>query len=464
MSERRLATILAIDVVGYSRLMQADATGVLSALNSIFRSVVKPCVEQAHGRIVKLMGDGALIEFPSARDGLECSVAVQKAMRATPAPYQYGEPLFLRMGLHVGDVLVEGQDIFGDAANVSARLEAEAEAGGILLSRTVADLAGGNLPVLLRSEGRRTLKNIASPIDTLSVDLSDQRIVASRTKRAQTLEIRYCEAKDGQRLAWTSVGEGAPIVKAPNWIGHLELDWRHPGLAPLFDSLSSRRRFVYSDARGNGLSDWEMKNISLDHFVDDLERIFDVAEVERAPIIAISQGSAIAAVFAARCPDRVSSIVIIGGFAIGRAKRDSKKDRDRAEAMRAMMQAGWDDDYPSLRDLITETIIPGASREDRRRYAEDMRNMISPENLGRYREVVDYLNVTELLPNVRCPCLVMHGKGDRMQQIEQGRKMAAGIPKAKFISLDSDNHILTENDPAWPVAEREIYAFLEATA
>ncbi len=90
--------------------------------------------------------------------------------------------------------------------------------------------------------------------------------------------------------------------------------------------------------------------------------------------------------------------------------------------------------------------------------------MISPENLGRYREVVDYLNVTELLPNVRCPCLVMHGKGDRMQPIEQGRKMAAGIPKAKFISLDSDNHILTENDPAWPVAEREIYAFLEATA
>ena len=132
--------------------------------------------------------------------------------------------------------------------------------------------------------------------------------------------------------------------------------------------------------------------------------------------------------------------------------------------MRAMMTAGWDDEYPSLRDLIAEFIIPGASAEDRRRYAEDMREMITPENMGRYRNVIDNLDVTELLPQVQAPCLVLHCKGDRLQPIEQGRKLAAGIPNARFIAYDSSNHSLTENDSCWPLAEREIHAFLEAHA
>ncbi len=180
--------------------------------------------------------------------------------------------------------------------------------------------------------------------------------------------------------------------------------------------------------------------------------------------MAISQGCAIAAAFATRAPERVSAIVMIGGFPVGRGKRKSKKDQERAQAMRAMMAAGWDDDYPSLRDLIAEHIIPVASREDRRRYAVDMREMISPENLGRYREVIDNIDVTDLLPKVQAPCLVLHCKGDRMQPIEQGRRMAAGIPNARFIAYDSNNHDITENDPCWPLAEREIHAFLEAHA
>jgi pimeloyl-ACP methyl ester carboxylesterase len=274
--------------------------------------------------------------------------------------------------------------------------------------------------------------------------------------------VRFCKSKDDQGLAWASVGDGPEIVKAPNWIGHLELDWRHPGLAHLFDSLSARRRLVYFDARGNGLSDWEMETISFDLMVDDLECVFNAASIDRAPILALSQGCAIAAAFAARAPERVSAIVMMGGFPVGRAKRKSKKDQERAKALQAMMTSGWDDEYPSLRDLIAETIIPGASREDQRRYAEDMRDMISPENLGRYREVIDNLDVTSLLPEVQTPCLVMHSKGDRMQPIEQGRKLAAGIRNARFIVYESNNHVLTENDPCWPLAEREIHTFLEA--
>lgn len=462
LNNRRLATILSIDVVGYSKLMQTDASGLLAALNSVFRSIVKPQVVKANGRIVKLLGDGAIVEFPSAYQALVAAAEIQTHMRDVNAPYTYDKPLFLRIGVHVGDIIDDGNDIFGDGVNIAARLQTEAASGGVLLSSTVADLAGGDLPVKLRREGARSLKNISKPIETLSIDFSDQASNQNRERAAQSLTINFCTSSDAQRLAWTSVGEGKPIVKAPNWIGHLEADWRNPGTVSLMEALSQYRRLVYFDSRGNGLSDWEMENISFDLLVDDLEAVFDAAGVDRAPIMALSQGGAIAVAFAVRAPERVSGIVMLGSYPVGRAARKEKGDQARAEAMQAMMSAGWDEDYPSLRDLIAETIIPGASREQRQLYAQEMRGMISPENLGRYRNVVDSMDVTELLPKVQAPCLVLHSKGDRMQPVEQGRKMAAGIPNSRFITYDSNNHLLPENDPCWPKAEREIQTFLDS--
>ena len=244
MAERRMATILAIDVVGYSRMMQSDAAGVLAALNSIFNKSVKPSVAGKNGRVVKLLGDGALIEFQSAYEALSCAAAIQEDLRGTNAPYSYCEPIFLRMGLHAGDVLVEGEDIFGDGVNIAVRLEAEAEAGGILLSRTVADLAGNDLPYRLRHEGTHSFKNIAKPIETLSVDLSDEQVAAERARMAKSQEVRFCQAKDNLRLAWTTAGSGPPIIKAQNWISHIEIDWRDPSTAHIFASLASRYRLV----------------------------------------------------------------------------------------------------------------------------------------------------------------------------------------------------------------------------
>jgi class 3 adenylate cyclase/pimeloyl-ACP methyl ester carboxylesterase len=464
MSKRRLSAILALDVVGYSRMMQKDAAGVLAALNAIYRSVVTPAVAAAEGRVVKLLGDGALIEFPAAAQALRCAVRIQRELRRPDSPYRSPEPINVRAGLHAGDVVVEGDDIFGDGVNIAARLQSAAQPGGILASRIFCDLAGSDMPVRLRREGAHSFKGIAQPIEVLSVDFTDPEVEARHALLAQAQEIRFCTTKDNVRLAWTANGDGPTVVKAPNWIGHLELDWRNPGLAPITTSIAEQYRLVRFDARGNGLSDWDLEEISFDRFVDDLECVFDAADVERAPILAISQGCAAAAAFAARRPERVSAIVMIGGFPLGRAKRGSKKDSELAKAFRAMMAAGWDDDYPSLRDLLAQVIIPGASEEERRLYAEDMREKISPENLGLYRDAVDNLDVTQLLPNVTAPCLVLHCRGDRMQPIEQGRKLAAGLPNSRFIAYDSVNHLVPENDPVWPLLEREVRAFLAAHA
>ena len=464
MPKRRLSAILALDVVGYSSMMQRDAAGLLASLNAIFRSVVTPAVAAAEGRVVKLLGDGVLIEFPAAAQALRCAVRIQQELRRPDSPYRSPEPIKLRAGLHAGDVVVEGDDIFGDGVNIAARLQSAAQPGGILASRIFCDLAGSDIPVRLRREGAHSFKGIAQPIEVLSVDFTDPEVAARRASMAQAQEIRFCTSKDNVRLAWTVNGDGRTVVKAPNWIGHLELDWHNPGFAPITTAIAEQWRLVRFDARGTGLSDWDLEEISFDHFVGDLERVFDAAEVERAPILAISQGCAIAAGFAVRRPERVSAIVMIGGFPVGRAKRRSPKDRVRAKAMQAMMAAGWDDDYPSLRDLLAQIIIPGASEEERRQYAEDMREMISPENLGRYRDVIDNLDVTQLLPNVTAPCLVVHCRGDRMQPIEQGRMLAAGLPDSRFIAYDSVNHLVPENDPVWPLLERDVLAFLAAQA
>ena len=129
-----------------------------------------------------------------------------------------------------------------------------------------------------------------------------------------------------------------------------------------------------------------------------------------------------------------------------------------------MMATGWDDPYPSLRDLLAHLIVPAASEEDRRQYAEDMRQIISPENMARFRQAFDAIDVTHLLSDVTAPCLVLHCGGDRLQPVEQGRAFAAGLPDARFIVYESANHAPTENDPAWPLMKREIQEFLAAYA
>jgi len=312
----------------------------------------------------------------------------------------------------------------------------------------------------LKGEGLHSFKGITDPIEVLSVDFVDTASTRSPLAFATSQKIQYCRTADGLNLAWSRVGDGTPVVKAPNWIGHLERDWHNAAFAPILRAVAEHHQLVRFDARLNGLSDWDADTCTFDSFVIDLKTIFDSADVDRAPILALSQGSAVAAAFAARWPERVSAIVMIGGFPVGRAKRTSKKDVERATAMRQMMTSGWDDDYPSLRDLMAQILVPGASQEDRRKYAEDMRKMISPENIGRYRDVIDYIDIRSQLSDVTVPCLICHATGDRMQPIEQGRLMAKGLPNARFIAYESANHCMPHNDPEWPRLRRDVLEFL----
>lgn len=256
MSQRRLAAILSLDVVGYSRMMQGGSGPLLKTLNGLYRDLVAPVVRANKGRVVKLLGDGALIEFPSAGRALEATISIQMRLREPNHPYRTPERIQLRAGLHVGDITVDGDDIFGDGVNIAARLQAAADPGGVLASRMVCDLAGADFADRLRGQGLHDFKGIAKPIEVLSVDFTERDKSKATPAFATMQEIRYCRTDDGANLAWSAFGDGPTIVKAPNWVGHLELDWRNPGIATICASVARSHRLIRFDARLNGLSDW----------------------------------------------------------------------------------------------------------------------------------------------------------------------------------------------------------------
>src|SRR5205807_4887221 len=169
--ERRLTAILAADVVGYSRLMGANESGTLAALDTLRTDLVDPKISEHQGRIVKLTGDGMLVEFPSVVNAVACATDIQRSVRNRNASLPPDHRIEFRMGVNVGDVIVQGEDIFGDGVNLAARLESIAPVGGITVSQAVRDHIGKRLNLVFEDMGERRLKNIESPIRVYSISL-----------------------------------------------------------------------------------------------------------------------------------------------------------------------------------------------------------------------------------------------------------------------------------------------------
>ena len=457
-AERRLAAILATDVVGYSRLMGGDEEGTLAALKSLRESLIDQKIAEHRGRIVKTTGDGALVEFASAVDAVRCAIDIQRAMIERNGEIPEDRRIELRIGINVGDIIIEGEDIFGDGVNIAARLEGIAEAGGICISRQVFDQIEGKLQLAYRQMGPQNLKNITKPIEVFSVAVDEAEGPSRQLKPSQ--EIKYCRTPDGVRLAYAISGNGPPLVKSANWMNHLEYDWESPVWRHLFRGLSSDHTLIRYDARGNGMSDWDVDELSLDAWVSDLESVVDAARVERFPLIGISQGCAVAVSYAVRHPERVSHLVLYGGFALG-GKRRAPQEKEKRNAMMTLMRLGWGADNPSFRQMFTGLFIPGATQEQAASFNELQRRTTSPECAARYFDVVGDIDITDLLARVTAKTLVMHVRGDLVCPIEAGRVLAAGIPGARFVALQGQNHLFQENEQASQRFFEELKLFLD---
>ncbi|GAA4862308.1 alpha/beta fold hydrolase [Luteimonas vadosa] len=262
--------------------------------------------------------------------------------------------------------------------------------------------------------------------------------------------VRYIRTSDDISLAWAEVGRGMPLVKAANWLTHLEYDWESPVWRHWTRFFATHYRYVRHDERGCGMTDWNAGDLSLSRWVRDLEQVVEAAGIDEPfALLGISQGAAIAIAYAVRHPGRVSHLILYGGYATGIHKSGDAGAIRTFHAITELMRSGWDKDNPVFRQLFTSRFIPGGSAEQLEWFNDLCRRTTSAEIGARLMEARGNVDVGDLLSKVRTPTLVMQASNDQVNHPAMGRRLAREIPDAQFVLLESANHVLLENESAW---------------
>jgi pimeloyl-ACP methyl ester carboxylesterase/DNA-binding CsgD family transcriptional regulator len=274
--------------------------------------------------------------------------------------------------------------------------------------------------------------------------------------------ISFCTAPDGLRLAYAARGSGPPLIKAANWMTHLEHDWQSPVWRHWLAGLGDGHRLIHYDERGCGLSDRDVgpDAFSLECWVSDLETVVAATGVERFALLGISQGAALAVAYAVRHPEQVSHLLLYGGYARGRGLRDDAQ-REEADLLVAMIRMGWSRPTTEFRRLFTSLFLPDGTPEQMAWYDEVQRTSTSAETAARIWAARAQLDVRDLAGQVRAPTLVAHARDDAVVPFAEGRLLAGLIPGARLLPLDGRSHILLEDEPAWPAFLEEAHTFLE---
>jgi len=275
-------------------------------------------------------------------------------------------------------------------------------------------------------------------------------------------DIHFCAAADGVRLAYATSGHGPPLVKASNWITHLEFDLDSPVWSHLIAELSREHTLVRYDQRASGLSQWDVASLDFEDWVRDLEAVVDTLGLESFPLLGISQGASIAVAYAARHPERVTRMVLYGGYARGRLKRSNAtpQQREEAELMVKLAQLGWGKSDASFRQFFATQFVPDGTAEQHQWFTDLALISTSAENAVRMMQVFNEIDIVDLLSRVTCPVLALHATHDVRVPFSEGRLFASHIADARFVPLESKNHLLLRDEPAWSRWLEEVRAFL----
>lgn len=318
--------------------------------------------------------------------------------------------------------------------------------------RALAGAEGVKLETV-RGRGYRLLAEVRE----VTAASHDSAIVPSLAPQ----RVHFCFAHDGARLAYARLGSGPLLVKAANWLSHLELDWHSPLWRHWLQLLSLDRCLVRYDARGNGLSDWQPPTITFEDFVQDLAFVFDAAGIDRAPLLGISQGASVAVEYAARHPERVSALILVGGTARGWRTKNHPRLTERFEALMTLMRQGWGSPHVAFRQIFTSSFLPAGTPEQLQWFNELQRQTATPENAAAILSALGDLDVRRAASEVRVPTLVVHSRGDCVVPIKDGIQLASLIEGARFVPLESSNHVLLDGEPGWRRFSAEFLDFLD---
>lgn len=270
----------------------------------------------------------------------------------------------------------------------------------------------------------------------------------SRQSHQNDRNVRFCTTLDGVRIAYTTIGQGPVVVMVSNWLTHLELDMLMPARRAIIERLSLTHTVVRFDARGNGLSDWQVDDISFEASVSDLTTVVDALGLDSFALVGQSQGAAIAAAYAARHPEKITHLVLYGGYARGRRRRGSEGEIAESDAFIAMIRNGWGKNIDAYVNMFGSFFMPDANPTQLAGFTKLQRSATPPENAARIQLAIDSIDITEELARVTAPTLVLHAREDARAPFEEGRRLAAAIPNARFVPLESRNHALLAGEPA----------------
>ncbi len=458
--ERRLTAIMVADMAGYSRLMEQDEDGVIRRQKSHYHELIDPEISRYGGRIVKTTGDGMLAEFASVQDAVRCAMEIQNGMKVREAENEPDLRIAYRIGINLGDVVFDDGDIFGDGVNVASRLQTLSEPGGICITDVVHQAVSDRFEESFRDMGGQRVKNISRTVRVWQWTPDSVHEEEELAEVALQQRVRFATTTDGVQIAWASIGEGQPVVKAPNWLNHLEYEWRSPLWGPFFAELAKHARFVRFDQRGNGLSDWEADDISREIMQSDMEAVVEAAGLDRFALLGISQGCSYSVRYAVEHPDRVTCLVLFGGYLRGRMKRPGEEQKKLYEALTIAIRDGWGSDNPVFRHFFTSNFIPDAPPGILASFDELQRIATGPDTALRLWEMNAQIDDSEIARKVRVPTLVLHCQGERVAPLEEGLYMAKLIPDADFVELPGNNHLLLEGTPEFDQFFEETLAFL----
>jgi class 3 adenylate cyclase/pimeloyl-ACP methyl ester carboxylesterase len=466
-AERKLAAIMFTDVVGYTALTEQDEPKAIQ-IRERHRDLVHPLVAQFHGKVIDSTGDEILSVFPSSLLAVDCALAVQASLRDDP-------DLKLRIGIHLGDILMRDAEVAGEGVNIASRIRPLADPGGICVSGSVYDLVRNRSYISGRPLGSKSLKNVSQPVEVFALGTTPLRraqwinrwtavligcITAVAvgfglymTNRAAiqsylmlTLpkylgnpveqQVAFATTSDGVRIAYGTTGQGPGLVYVVGWATHLE---RGLG-SPLYDPedgirwLSRRNLFVRYDGRGFGLSDRDVDDFSLDARVRDLEAVVDTLDLDRFSIFAVSAGGPTAVAYAARHPDRVSRIVFVSCWVssaslVARLNEHPVIGSERQfHAMLDMIRSDWSS--PIVRGMWVDLLFPETDPAGRRLLIEFLR--ISGEGPAMASFHGTLVEAGDLAKQVKAPSLVLHTRDDPAIPLSHGRLLASLIPGARL--------------------------------
>jgi DNA-binding winged helix-turn-helix (wHTH) protein/pimeloyl-ACP methyl ester carboxylesterase len=275
-------------------------------------------------------------------------------------------------------------------------------------------------------------------------------------------EIRFCVTPDKVRLAYSTIGSGHPLVRVANCFNHLDFEWESPIWHHWVRDLASGASILRYDGRGNGLSTWDVDDVSFEAWVHDLEVVVDAAGLDKFALFGHSQGGAIAIAYAVRHPERVSHLILCGAYSRGAYHRGHPDAVEVRCALETLVRLNWGKTNPSFFQVVTTLYIPEKATEEDQCWFKDLQLIsVSPENLVKTMRACDDINIRALLPSITVPTIVFHADRDRIAPPEEGRILATEIPGAVFVPLPTANHVLLAGEPAWKLFREELSSFLK---